>query len=250
MGFNVTSASDFMYEISAGLKPGFSCVNKFGENPNSAIGTIDDLWDNGGTYTWATTADITTVSQDVDQVAMRGATIEVQGLDTNFDLVVQNVTLDATDTTTAVTLSTALKRVFRKKVLADVVSTSDIRSHNVGDTITYSNIQAGNNQTLMALYTIPNGKTAYLTCYYATVTPSTVLDPKSTEFRLWTADRASSYEFQVKHQVGLPTAGNPFQYCFSPYFKVEQKTDIKLTALCDSKAGHVHGGFDLILVDN
>jgi len=61
---------------------------------------------------------MTSISQTTDQVAMRSAVIEVQGLDASWDAVTQNATLDASDTTTVVTLTTPLIRVFRMKVLS------------------------------------------------------------------------------------------------------------------------------------
>lgn len=247
---NTPLESDIMLGIPHGNFNGYSSVNKFGQNENSGIGVREDLWDGGGNYSYPTTALMTSISQTADQVAMRGATIEIQGLDANWELTIQNAILDASDTTTIVTLTTPLIRVFRMKVLANVVSTSEIRVHNAGKTIDYAIIGIGNNQTLMTLYTVPSGKTAYMICYYCSVTPDATLDPKGTEFRLWTADRSNGYEFQLKHAIGIPTAGTPFIYCFEPYFKITEKTDIKITSLCNGKAGDVHGGFNLILIDN
>jgi len=247
---NTPLENDIMLGIPAGNYGEYSQVNKFGANPISANGALEDIWDGGGTYSYPLTALITSLSQTADQSAMRGEKIEIQGLDSDWNLVVQNAFLNATDTTIIVTIDTPLIRIFRMKVLANVVSTSEIRIHNAGETIDYAIIGIGNNQTLMALYTVPKGKTAYLICYYATVTPSTVRDPKSTEFRLWTADRKNNYEFQLKHAIGLPTAGQPFTYCFEPYMKINEQTDIRMTAYCEASDGSVHAGFNLILINN
>jgi hypothetical protein len=242
--------TDPYLDIAEGNITGQSQVNKFGGNPSIAADTTEDIWDGGGTYSFPATADITHISQAVDQVAMRGQTIEVQGLDTNWALIVQSKALDATDTTTAVSLDTALRRVFRMKVLANVVADSDISAKNSGGGTTYATMQAGNNQTLMAIYTVPAGKTAYMTCYYADVVEGTGKQPTSTEFKLWVADRNNSYEFQLKHARGIPKAGPGFEYCFKPYFKIGEKNDIKVSATSVDEEGVVHAGFDLILVDD
>lgn len=241
---------DFQLAVAQNLIPGMAAVNNFGNNPSSAIDTQEDMWDNGGTYPYPATALITSISQTADQVAMRGAIIEVEGLDANWDLTVQTTTLNASNTTTVVTLGTALIRVFRAKVLADVVGDSPIRVHNAGETVDYAVIQIGHNQTLMAFYTVPNGKTAYVTNYYMSVTRTAANDPVSTEFKLWASDRDNLYAFQLKHAIGLPVSAPPFDYPFRPYAKFTQKTDLKMTSYCEGKAGHVHGGFDIILVDN
>ena len=240
---------DFALNVAAGKVDGTTSVNKFGRNPNVASGTTEEIWSGSAAYVWPATALMTSISQTTDQVAMRGATIEVQGLDANYALVVQNATLNASDTTTVVTLSTALIRCFRMKVLADVVSTSDIRVHNAGETQDYAIISTGENQTTMAIYCIPAGKTGYMENFWAHHNPATNLDPTSNPVKLWARDKANSYESQIKSVVGLPTNGG-FQHKFSPYPKFTEKTDIYITASPVGKAADVSAGFDLYLVDN
>jgi len=244
-----SSAKDLGVEIPAGNISGFSSVNKFGQNTAIASGATEEIWDGSATYVFPATALMTKISQTTDQVALRGDTVEVQGLDANWDLTIQNATLDASDTTTAVTLTTALIRCFRMKVLTDTVCDSTIRVHNDAENQDYAIINIGNNQTLMAIYTVPNGKTAYMTCYYAHHNPATGQDPTSNPIKLWASDRDNSYAKQIKHIVGLPN-GDGFQHFFSPYTKFTQKTDIYMTASPVGKAADVSAGFDLILVDN
>jgi hypothetical protein len=105
----------------------------------------------------------------------------------------------------------------------------------------------------MAIYTIPNGKTAYMTQYYADNVPTASKQPDSVEFILWMADRDAGYEFQVKHERAIPLGGNGFTHEFKPPLKITQKTDIKISAEVEGGPGddgHPHAGFDLILVDN
>lgn len=227
-----------------------SSINKFGANANSAIGVSEDVWDEGGTYSFPVTVDITHISQNVDQVADRGLSIEVQGLDANWNLVVQNKALNALDTTVAVPLNTALRRVFRMRVLGNVIAGSNISVRNAGGSIIYGTVQAGNNQTLMAIYTVPNKQTAYMTSYYVSVAGLTHQGPERTEITLRVADRDRGYEFQLKHILGLPKDVSPYQHLFFPYMKITQKSDIKIAALCEAKPGYIYAGFDLILTDN
>lgn len=225
-------------------------MNKFGANANSAIGISEDVWDGGGIYSFPETVDITHVSQDTDQIADRGLNIEVQGLDANWNLVVQNKTLNSSDTTIPVSLDTPLRRVFRMRVLGNVIIGSNTSVKNADGSIVYGIIQTGNNQTLMAIYTVPNKQTAYMTSYYISVAGLIHQGPERTEITLWVADRDRGYEFQLKHIIGLPKDVPPYQHFFFPYKKITQKSDIKIAALCDSKPGYVYAGFDLILADN
>ena len=245
------TASNPLLDVPRGRSGKMSAVNKFGANLSVTADAREDVWDGGGTYSFPATALITKVSQKVNQAAMVGATIELQGLDADWSLVVQTVALNGSDTTTAVTLDTPLIRVFRMKVLANVVGDQNITAHNDADDHDYAVITAGNNQTLMAIYTVPAGYTAYLTKYYCTVVDATSKTPTSTRFGLWMANRKKGYEFQLKHQVGVPSGGNMVEHSFVPYSGgISEKTDIKITASPLDQAADVAAGFDLILVKN
>jgi hypothetical protein len=242
-------------DISAGNIPGQSNMNKFGGGFEAAAGTTYDVWDNAvanAVYDWPTTATITHVRAATDSAATQGLAVELKGLDANWNITVQNATLDAIDSETEVLLTTPLIRIFRKRVIANVVADQNIWSGATGmaAATATSVIQAGNNQTLMALYTVPNGKTAYMTGFYASVVDATNKTPTSTEVRLWAADRDNGYEFQLKMATAIAEGGSAEHHHFSPYNKFTQKTDIKVTMNCTDEAGHVHAGYDLILVDN
>jgi len=246
----VVAPIDFMLRVPEGDIPGHASVNKFGENPEVASGVQEDVWDGAGQYPYPATALITSMSQTADQNLMRGATIEWQGLDANWNPVTQTKTLDAALTTNVVTLDTPMLRVFRGRVLANVVGDSPIRCHNAGETVDYAIISTGNNQTEMALYTIPLGKSAYMTGYYGSVVPVTNKDPEHTEFKIWAADRANSYEFQLKHSLSAPQVWPIANFKWEPYLKFTAQTDIRVTATPSNQPAHVHAGFDLILVDD
>ena len=213
---SVTS-NDFMLSAAMGDVDGVSCVNKFGHNGDVAANTQEDVWDGGGDYPFPTTALITHISQTTDQSDMRGANVNIQGLDANWLLTTQTPALNASDTTTAVELATPLIRCFRAKVEANFVITSSIRVHNSAENVDYAIVDTGNNQTLMAIYTIPSGKTGYMTSYYCDYVPTSTKDPDSIEFKLWASDRLNNYEFQIKNKKGIPSNSSGFQHEFRPY---------------------------------
>lgn len=228
-----------------------SSINKFGRNPAIAIGVEEEIWDGSAAYPFpsiAAGAVMTKINTTADVVGMRGETVEIQGLDVDWNLTVQNAILDATNTTTLVVLTTPLRRVFRMKFLSSVVGTSSITLVNDADDTLYGNIEPGNNQTLMAIYTVPAGKTAYMTCYYAHVNPGVNLDPTSLPIKLYARDNAAGHAAQLKHVVGQTSDG--FQHFFTPYTKYTEKTDLYITGTPVGKAADVAAGFDLIVVDN
>lgn len=115
-------------------------------------------------------------------------------------------------------------------------------------------IQAGNNQTLMAIYTIPANKTAYITNYYATLNKASGGGSTlGALIKLWAIDNANSYVKQIKHIAGVDAnANSAYIHDFFPYFKATEKTDIYIDATNQSGSvvGDISAGFDLILVDD
>jgi hypothetical protein len=223
-------------------------VNKFG-NGQITAGNTFEIWDGDMAYSWPVTALITHMSQTTDQATMRGETIEIHGLDANYAIVQQTAILDATLTTNTVELTIPMIRCFRVKALTGVVATSPIRMHNIGETIDYAIISVPNQQTGMAIYTVPAGKSAYMTQYWAHHNPATGQDPTSNAINLWSQDNANGYAPQFKHSVGLPN-GDGFVHPFKPYQKFTEKEDIYMTASPVGKDANVSAGFDLIIINN
>jgi len=245
----ISGNKDFMMEVPKGTIPNTFGVNKFGSNLNSPANTTTDVWDIGGTYIYPSTTDITHVHQVAN--SNPNMQIEVEGLDSNWDLVIQTVTLDGVGATFLIALSTPLIRIFRMKVISPPSgSISDVTAVNAGDTIIYAQITNGNNQTLMALYTVPSGHTAYMVSIYGDVVESTGKEPKSTEFNLWVRDNESLFPFQLKNARAIPKAGASITKEFAPYLKITEKSDIRTSTFCTDEPGHVHAGFDLIVEKN
>ena len=155
--------------IAEDLLQGYNSEFKFGQN--SAVGTTEEvIWDGGGNYVFlssAETMDIVSTDAD-DSLGGTGAqTMIIYGLNANWIETYQVIVLDGT---TIVTTDTAFLRVFRAVILTSGTS-SPIGNANEG-TITVTShttttlqaqIGVGNGQTLMCVYTVPAGKTAYIT---------------------------------------------------------------------------------------
>ena len=245
---------DFMLDVASGRLNGHSSVNKFGASASIADGTSEEVWDGAVAYVWPTTASVTHIRAAVDSATTQGMVVEVQGLDDDYVLTVQDATLDGTDSTTEVALTTALRRVFRMKVKDDTATDQLIQVGPTGFASQQAIIQVGNNQTLMAIYCVPAGFTAYVTSYYASIIgeagpPATV--PDYVRFRMWNRDNVNGYAPQLKHEIGAAMVGSSIpKHDFKPYMKVTEKTDIWIAAIPDGDDAYVSAGFDLILVAN
>ncbi len=247
--------------ISKGDVSGTSFIHKFGNAPDfdTSDGSVS-IWDGASdagidemTYTYSATADIDSLSS-----SSAGDTqdIEVQGLDSSYNLVTQTITLTGQ---TRVALTTDLIRVFRLKNVGSTNlagtcycfvngattggvpnTTSDIRAI----------IQIGNNQTLMSIYTIPNGKTGYMSTWFG----STAGANKSSNYIMDIFTRPFGQVFQLKHRSSLNDSGNSYiQHRYVEPEIFSAKTDIEmrcsLTAVGVTLAS-VSSGFDLVLIDD
>jgi hypothetical protein len=233
-----------------GVYPGVTHINKFGRNAAVASGSTEDVWDGSAVYVFPATALMTSMSQTTDQSLLRGATVEIQGLNADWEMVTQIATLDGTLTTNVVTLDPPLIRCFRMKLQSATASASPIRVHNAGETQDYAIIGTGEGQTLMAIYTVPAGKTAYMTNLYATFDPGSG-SPTSLIMKLWGKDNLNGYARHIKHIAGLDINGSStYIKAFNPYKEFQERTDIFIEATTVGAASDVTAGFDLILVTN
>jgi len=249
-------------EIAKGNVAGHSTVHKFGNAPDFDIGDgVVDIWDGANDaaawqqmdYTFSATADIDRISSTSGSDTFD---VEIQGLDASYDLVLQTITLTGQ---TPAELTTDLIRVFRMKNVGAADNVGSIFCFvNVATTggipNTPANIRAvmgvGNNQTLMAIYTVPNGKTAYLRSFFAATSGASKATSYVTD--LWA--RPFGQVFQLKHRTALDDTGTShYMHSYVEPPSYPAKTDLRMTAAIQSgtvTGASVSAGFDLVLVDD
>ena len=240
---DVALTPDFFLKIAMGKIEGTSIVNKFGQNSNLNSSTYSEIWDGGGTYVYSAdnTAPITKL---IAHDATDTEPIEVQGLDINGDLVVQTKTITGL---TAVTLDTPLWRIFRLRNIGTSDLVSDVCAINDTDTQDYACINNGNNQTLMALYTIPAGYTGFLMA--GTNNLSGVTRAVAASGRLMMRQYGSI--FQLKKTFGVNSEGNSFIRLPNTLpAKIPEKTDIKVSAIGSANGVSINTTFDILLLKN
>jgi hypothetical protein len=248
--------------IAKGDVTGTTFVHKFGNIPDfdTADGgtggaTVWDGADDGGIdqmiYQYSSTADIDSL---VSSNSGDTQDIEIQGLDTNYDPVTQTITLTGQ---TRAALSTDLIRVFRMINVGstDIAGTVScyVNSAAPGGVVTDSTkvraaILDGNNQTEMAIYTIPTGKTGYLRSWFASSSGGKI----NTNYTIRLKAKPFGQVFQLKHRTSIAD-GNPVQHDYTEPEVFYAKTDIEMTGKITEAgvtAAGVSAGFDIVLVDN
>ena len=221
----------FGISVSRGLVEDFSGIQKFGYN--SAVGTsFETIWDGGGDYTFITSAGTATAtSSDTDD---NTGTVEIQGLDSNYDLATETLTIGGSAGTTS------FIRVFRA-----ILKTANTGDTNVGTiTITVSSttvaqIQPTYGQTLMAVYTVPRNHNAYLV--QLDVGSSKDLE-NEIKFRIKSIDNGNAWNTRSF----ITTRGGFTEKNYHVPEIIVGKTDIEMRAK-SSATSSVSGGFELFL---
>ena len=161
-----TACSDFGYDLTRGYAPNTTHVSKMGYN-----GDIDaneeDLWAVGGTYIFpAENQQMEVVSSSTDDSGNgTGArTVQIWYLDSSFNEYTETLTLNGT--TPVPTVATNIYRInFFRVATAGTggKAAGNIDIRNLSDTPIYSRIPATLTRARNAIYTVPKGKTLYIT---------------------------------------------------------------------------------------
>ena len=239
----ISPPKDFYIETSNAKLESKKSVNKFGSN--TAVGaSFQQVWNSGVDYSYPTSDTKINVSSTNanDTATGTGArTVKIFGLDTNHEEQNETITLNGT---TSVQTTKNYIRIFRATVLSagtgeENQGNIEFKSATTSDLL--AEIPQGNNQTLMAIYTVPSGKVALLSSYYSSI-------PKDSEVEVRLRIRFFGEVFQTKHQIFIYESYMRHEFDFP--ILIDEKSDIELSVR--SKTGltcSVSGGFDLVLVD-
>jgi len=164
------------------------------------------------------------------------AVIEVEGLDANWatqkDFIVLNGQTDVLTTNTYL-------RVFRVKVLLAGGSgwnEGNIDIDNAGNSILLARIVSQFNQTLMAMWTVPANKTAFLTRAFASSDSNL-----ATEIHVYVRPFGSI--FQIKRILTILNV--PIESDWEFPLQISARSDVKIMATAAGGGGNVSAGFDL-----
>lgn len=147
---------DFNLQVARGQIQGHSTLNIYGYQP-SIGGTFIPVWENATAYTYPVAA---------TQMHLAGsngdtASIVIQGLDANYNMISETAVLNGT---TAVTTVKSYLRINSLRVSAGSATNPAgvVTLKDLTDTIIYAQINAGVGRSQAAIYTVPAGYTFYL----------------------------------------------------------------------------------------
>ena len=227
---------NFGLGVAKGQFHNISHVHKFGAVPAMSVNTSGTIWDvNDTLYPWSAFASAGTLALTRADAGDADKVVTVVGLDASYNQISEDVTLtDASGNTT----TQSFIRVYRAYMTtgSNVGNVSIIRGAT-----TVARINAGKSQTLMAVYTVPAGHSAYLLQGAASCQANA--DATGDMFIRYFGQES----FRVGHSFELSGAGGQYLYPFMVPIRIPQKSDIDIRALVRSNNARVTAAFDILL---
>jgi hypothetical protein len=255
-----------LLELAKGNIPGHSHINKFGHL--AAATTGDDIWGGGGVYPFYPTAAVaidivsSSIEDDPDKGGATPGTgafqVIVYGLDSNWNIQTETVTLNGQG---VVQLTKTYVRLYRAFVYEagtgngnagniTVYARANGSGLTIGDVGIY--IAAAGGQTQHAIYTVPNGKTAYFIKGYVSLLNDTFQGESGTFRWLMRLNDGVNGAWLTQGEMGLINIGSShWQYEYGvPAGPIPGRTDIRIELTTATAAMDTAAGYDLILVDD
>lgn len=248
------SSEPFELQVAQGQISYHESIFKFGFNPD-IDNSLETVWAQGGLYSYLSAASTLYISSSstADDVAGTGArTATVFGLDANYDEVSVTVDLDGQN---GVQLGDASNWIRVNRITVDtagsggqnagVLYVGTEASPTLGvPTNKYATVAIGDNQTLMALWTVPRNYEAYL--LQVDVTVATTQNNKYCTSSV--VARPYGGVFQVKDKFVKAESSHHQEYSIP--LKFDEKTDIEIRAIGDSAGADIaiSAGLDILYI--
>jgi hypothetical protein len=236
--------SSFLAEqvrLASGQVRGVSSVHKFGAVLEMSIGATGTIWDvNDTLYPWSAWLTPGTLTIPVVNIADDGATLTLTGLDSDFNEITEEIVISST---VPVTTISTFARCYRAWVEGDFdANTGAIEIQRGGTTV--ARINPNQAQTLMAVYTVPAGYTAYIDRGSCTVQANA---DAHVDFKTRVPGKTT---FLTKHSFEVSGVGGAYHYDFTVPMKLPEKYDLDIRATVRSNNARCTSSFDIILIKN
>lgn len=235
----VGTSEPFELQVSRGQITGHYRLHKFGFN--NLINELEEtIWDVGGIYAYPSSAAKMTATS-TDGANDEDVQVTIQGLDADYNQLSETVTLNGSGTQET---NSFFLRVFRAFIEGSQEPSGTINITNTGTT--YARITLGDNQTLMCVWTVPAGYTAYL--LQKDVTCLTEANNKFGTLRL--ISKKLGGVFRTHDKFSLERAHTEISY--STPLPFTEKTDIEVRAIGSSSNAelHVSAALDIVYIKN
>lgn len=231
----VGTSEPFELQVARGQIPGHNFEHVIADVPEMSVDTFATVWDVTDTlYPWNVWETPGTLSIARDSVADADKKLILTGLDVNYEPITEIVPLtDATGNTT----TQVFKRLQSARMNGTGENDGDVTITLNGTTVGF--LLGGAGQTLMGIYTVPAGHTAYLT-------QGTMSQQKNGDASGFFYYRIPGDQFVVGHTFEV-TEGQYF-YQFTCPFALPAKADLDIRARTRANNARITAAFDMILI--
>lgn len=239
-------------QVARGQVSWHKTLFKFGNNPD-INGSLETVWSHGGLYSYPAAAITMKVSSSSSSDSSNGTgarTIAVYGLDADYNEINEIVTLNGQ---TAVNTTKQYLRVFRAFVVTAGSSETAAGTIYIGTGVVtagvpatvYAEIALGENQTTMAVWTVPAGYTAYVDGGIFSAASNNDAQYVLGKFMVRT------YGGVFRNAADITVNSNVFRYEWDYPIAIPEKSDIEARAIALSGSNfYVTASFELIYIKN
>ena len=226
------------FGVAKGQFDDISHAHPFGAVPAMSQNQTGTIWDVSDTvYPWAAWATAGTLSIPAVDASDNDKSITINGLDSNYESLSETVTVSSS---ASVTTTGSFLRVQNAAMHnGSATNVGNITIQKGGTTV--AQIGAGNGQTLMAIYTVPAGNTAYI--LQGAASCQSGADATGKMFVRYFGNEA----FRVGHTFEVAGTGGPYLYEFCVPVKIPEKSDIDIRVTVRSNNARITAAFDLVL---
>ena len=230
----------YLYEIAEGNIPGHEEFERLGYNADIDI-TTEDIWSVGGSYVFPVAAQqmelvSTSIEDDPDKGGAVAGTgihaVTVYYLDNTYAAQTEDVTLNGTGvvTTTAVNIL-RVNSIKAKTVGTGGSAAGTISIRNLADTPVYSQIEVGSTRSRNSIYTVPLGKTLYITSLFGGCGAAAATTATITLLVKYDHEADAVRDFFMPHaEIIIGSGSGGFQRTFEIPIYVPAGVDIKCRA--------------------
>ena len=235
----VGTSEPFELQVARGHVAYHSGEHKFGATPSMSVNTTGTVWDiNDTLYPWSSLTSASTLTVDRASTSDADKVITIVGLDANYNAITENVTLTSATGNATTKSFIRIYRAYMHNGSATNVGNIDIKI----STTVVARITAGKGQTLMSVYTVPAGHTAYLT--QGVMSVKSGADATGEFYVRYGGETA----FRIAHTFEVASA--EYFYPFHVPFRLPEKSDIDVRAAVRSNNARVTAAYDFYLIRN
>jgi hypothetical protein len=227
---------------SSGGVPSLKTIGKFGYNPTVTTASFQDVWSDGGSLVFLTSAEtmdiVSNSAEDDKDSGDGGRNITIEGLDNNFNEITETIDLEGLTPVTTIKSFIRINRVYCVDVGVTGVNEGVILIDATTASTRQASIQVGEGQSQKAIYTVPAGRTGYLTRFFNNI-------GKTDDALIRVMARENGKSWRIRRQLKVYQSDVVSE--LGSYITLPAKSDVCIQAKAITSTASVSSGFDMYI---